>query len=70
MRRASIEMEIKVSNGRITSAEILKDGTSCKVTVEVDTEGVNADDVVVLGEAPKLRLKEDFSVGRLVLEKW
>lgn len=59
MRRASTEMEIKVSNGRITSAEVLRDGT-CKITVEVNTEGANADDVFVLCEASKLSLDDEF----------
>lgn len=54
MRKTSTEMEIKVSNGRITSAEVLKDGT-CKITVEM-----NANDVFVLCEASKLSLDDEF----------
>lgn len=59
MGATSTEMEIKVSNGRITSAEVLKDGT-CKITVEVNTEGANANDVFVLCEASKLSLDDEF----------
>lgn len=59
MRRTSTEMEIKVSNGRITSAEVLRDGT-CKITAEVNTEGANEDDVFVLCEASKLSLDDEF----------
>lgn len=59
MRKTSTEMEIKVSNGRITSAEVLKDGT-CKITVEMNTEGANANDVFVLCEASKLSLDDEF----------
>lgn len=59
MRRASTEMEIKVSNGRITSEDVLRDDT-CKITVEVNTEGANADDVFVLCEASKLSLDDEF----------
>lgn len=59
MRRTSTEMEIKVSNGRITSAEILKDDT-CKIVAEMDTESANANNVFVLCEASKLSLDDEF----------
>lgn len=55
MRRTSTEMEIKVSNGRITNAEVLKDGT-CKITVEMNTKN----EVFVLCEASKLSLDDEF----------
>lgn len=57
MRKTSTEMEIKVSNGRITSVELLRDST-CKLTVEMSTEGAN--DVFVLCEASKLSLDDEF----------
>lgn len=59
MRKTSTEMEIKVSNGRIINAEVLKGGT-CKITVEMNTEGANANDVFVLCEASKLSLDDEF----------
>lgn len=60
MRKTSTENGIiKVSNGRITSVELMKDGT-CKFTVEMNTEGVNANDVFVLCEASKLSLDDEF----------
>ena len=59
MRKTSTEMEIKVSNGRTTSVELLRDGT-CKHTVEMSTEGANENDVFVLCEASKLSLDDEF----------
>lgn len=63
MRKTSTEMGVKVSNGRITSVELLVDG-SCKFTVEVSTEGAsanaNTNDVFVLCEASKLSLEDEF----------
>lgn len=59
MRKTSTEMEIKVSNGRITNVELLRNGT-CKITVEMNTEGANANDVFVLCEASKLSLDDEF----------
>lgn len=71
--KATTEMEIKVSGGRILEAEVALNGV-CKLIVEVDaiskettinevvsaTEAVNKDDIFVLVEASKLAWTDEF----------
>lgn len=55
MNYATTEMEIKVSNGRITGAEVSEDGV-CKITVEMNIG--SSEEEFVLCEASKLSLDD------------
>lgn len=57
MEKASTEMEIKISNGRVTNAKVLEDET-CKITIEVNTECIEGK--FVLCEVSKLSLDDEF----------
>ena len=61
--KATTEMKIKVSGGRILETFVEPDG-SCKLTIEVADVSkeatVNQDDVFVLVEASKLSLDDEF----------
>lgn len=68
-KRSLTEMEIKVSNGRITSAEILRDDT-CKITAEVKTEDEKAVSANLIFKADFLKptpyeKKKDNETARL-----
>ena len=63
MGKTTANIEIKVSNARITNAEVLENGT-CMLTVETEidqrSELTKDDDIFVLIEASKLSLKDGF----------
>jgi len=73
MNKATTELEIKISGGRITNAKVLDDGI-CKLTIETvaqnepvaavvaqeNTAAENPQDAFVFVEASKLSLKDEF----------
>lgn len=59
MFKQQTELEIKISGGRIVSADVINDST-CKLTIETKMVDVIPKDRFVLIEASKLRLDDRF----------
>ena len=66
MAKTTTELELKISGGRIVSADVLNNGI-CKLTIETTVAEVaskNFEDVIMLVEASKLSLDDTFMMYR------